>query len=138
MGRRGDVTVDLAEIRLQFLFVCLFLVESHCKQFCQGQECPLLDVFHPEFPLPTTASPTSRCPEGWFWRGCRHDMCDIPEPCKFPSLDSCQKRFPWTHKEVDLALHPIVGLVLKVAHWEKFPQDLFSKAWILFFFTVSK
>ena len=28
--------------------------------------------------------------------------CDMPEPCKFPSLDSCQKTFLWTHKEVDL------------------------------------
>ena len=35
--------------------------------------------------------------------------CDMPEPCKFPCLDSCQKRFLWTHKEVDLAPHPVVG-----------------------------
>ena len=35
--------------------------------------------------------------------------CDVPEPCKFPSLDSCQKRFLWIHKEVDLAPHPVVG-----------------------------
>ena len=34
--------------------------------------------------------------------------CDTPEPCKFPSLDSCQKRFLWTHKGVDLAPHPVV------------------------------
>ena len=27
----------------------------------------------------------------------------MPEPCKFPSLDSCQKRFLWTHKEADVA-----------------------------------
>ena len=26
--------------------------------------------------------------------------CDMPEPFKFPSLDSCQKRFLWTHREV--------------------------------------
>ena len=39
--------------------------------------------------------------------------CDIPEPCKFPSLDSCRKRFLWTHTEVDLALHPAVGLMHK-------------------------
>ena len=38
--------------------------------------------------------------------------CDMPKPCKFPPLDSCQKRFLWTNKEVDLALHLVVGLVL--------------------------
>ena len=48
----------------------------------------------------------------------------MPEPCKFPSLDSCQKRFLWTHKEVDLAPHPVVGLVLQEADAGKFPQAL--------------
>ena len=48
--------------------------------------------------------------------------CDMPELCKFPSLDSCQKRFPWTHKEVDLALHPVIGLMLQVGYAEKFPR----------------
>ena len=41
-------------------------------------------------------------------------VCGMLEPCKFPSLDSCQKRFLWTHKEVDLAPHPVIGLVLQV------------------------
>ena len=50
--------------------------------------------------------------------------CDMPQPCKFPSLDSCQKRFPWTHKEVDLALHSDVGLVLQVGDTEKFLHAL--------------
>ena len=36
----------------------------------------------------------------------------------------CQKRFLWTHKEVDFALHPVVCLVLKVGDAEKFPQKL--------------
>ena len=48
--------------------------------------------------------------------------CDIPEPCKFPSHHGCQKRFLWTYKEVDLALHPGVGPVLQVGDTEKFPQ----------------
>ena len=48
--------------------------------------------------------------------------CDVPEPCKFLSLDSCQKRFLWTNKEVDLAPHPVVGLVLQAGDEEKFPQ----------------
>ena len=43
---------------------------------------------------------------------------------KFPSLDSCRKRFLWTHKEVDLALHPVSGLVLQRNSAEKFSQAL--------------
>ena len=49
---------------------------------------------------------------------------DIPEPCKFPSLASCQNRFLWTFKEVDLAPHPVVGLLLQVGDVEKIPQAL--------------
>ena len=50
--------------------------------------------------------------------------CDMPKPCKFLSPDSCQKRFLWTHKEVDLAPHPVVDLVLQVGNREKFPPAL--------------
>ena len=50
--------------------------------------------------------------------------CDMSKPCKYPSLDSCQKRFLWIHKEVDLGPHPVVGLVLKVGDAEKFLQAL--------------
>ena len=50
--------------------------------------------------------------------------CDMPVPHKFLSLDSCQKRFLWTHKGVDLAPHTVVGLVLLVGDVEKFPQAL--------------
>ena len=48
--------------------------------------------------------------------------CDMPEPCKFPSPDSCPKRILWTHTEVDFAPHPVVGLVLQVGGTVKFPQ----------------
>ena len=48
--------------------------------------------------------------------------CDVPESCKFRSLDSCQKKFLRTHKEVDLAPCPVIGLVLQVGDTEKFPQ----------------
>ena len=66
--------------------------------------------------------------------------CVIPEPCKFPSLDSCQKRFLWTHKEADLAPYPVVGLVLQVGDAEKFSlvQVWFRKPGIFFFSRVSK
>ena len=48
----------------------------------------------------------------------------MPDPCKFLSLDSCQKRILWTHEEVDLAPHPVAGLVLQAGDTEKFPQAL--------------
>ena len=84
---------------------------------------PLFDVAHPAFPLPTTASPTLQgaLKDGF---GKAVVACDMPQPCKFPSLDSCQKRFLWTHKEVDLALHSVDGLVLQVGDAEKFLQAL--------------
>ena len=50
--------------------------------------------------------------------------CDMPEPCKFSSLDSCQKRFLWTHKEADLAPHPVVDPVLQVGDTVKFLYPL--------------
>ena len=51
-------------------------------------------------------------------------VCDMSEPCKFPSLYSGQQRLLRTHNEVDLAPHPVVGLVLQVGGAEKFPQAL--------------
>ena len=65
-------------------------------------------------------------------------LCDMPKPYKFPFLDSCKKRFLQTHNEVDLALHPVVGLVLQVGNTEKFLMHLASKAWILFSESASK
>ena len=41
---------------------------------------------------------------------------------KFSSLDRCQKRFLWTHREVAIAQHPVVGLLLQVGVTEKFPH----------------
>ena len=61
--------------------------------------------------------------------------CDMPKPCKFPSLDSCQ--ILWTHKEVDLAPHLVVGLVLQVGDRKKFPQALGFES-LDPFFRVSK
>ena len=62
--------------------------------------------------------------------------CDMPEPCKFLSLDNCQKRFLWTHEGVDLAPHPVVGLVLQVGDAEKFLQALGFKGLHPFLFFV--
>ena len=60
------------------------------EQFWHWQECPLFGVFHSAFPLPTTASPTI---QGALNADCGEAVvaCDMPEPCKLPSLDSCQK-----------------------------------------------
>ena len=36
----------------------IFSTGGRWEQFWHGQGCPLFDVVHPAFPLPTTASPT--------------------------------------------------------------------------------
>ena len=64
--------------------------------------------------------------------------CDMPEPCKFSSLDSYQKRFLWTHKEVDLAPHPVVGLVFQTRDAEKFPHALGFESLDYYFFFLSQ
>ena len=81
----------------------------------------IFNVVHSPFPLPITVSPTL---QGTLKDGFGEAVaaCDMPEPCKFLSLDNCQKRFLWTHEGVDLAPHPVVGLVLQVGDVEKFPQ----------------
>ena len=50
--------------------------------------------------------------------------CDIPEPCKFPSFESCRKSFLWIHNGVDLTPHPLVGSVFQVGDAEMFSQAL--------------
>ena len=88
----------------------VFFAEGLCEQFWRGQGCPLFDDVNPAFPLTTTASLQGFLKDGF---GEAFVACDMPEPCKFLSLDSCQ-RFLWTHEEIDLAPHPVVGLVLQV------------------------
>ena len=61
-----------------------------------------------------------RCPEGWFRK-----TRDKAELCELPSLDSCQKGFLQTHKEVALAPHQVVGTVLLAGDAEK----VFSCIW---------
>ena len=72
----------------------------------------------------TTALPTL---QGVLKDGFEEDVmaCDTPEPCKVPSFDSRRKkRFLWTHMEVDLVPHLVVGLVLQVGDTEKFPHAI--------------
>ena len=69
----------------------VFSAGGHCEQRWPGQGCPLFDVVYPAFPLPTTMSPTLQVTlkDGF---GEAVLACDMPELCKFLSLDSCQKR----------------------------------------------
>ena len=50
--------------------------------------------------------------------------CDMPEPCGYLCVDSCQKSILRASKEVHLAPYPVDGLVLQVGDAEKFPQAL--------------
>ena len=80
----------------------------------------VFDVVHPAFPMPTTALPALHdALKDGFEEAVM--VCDMPEPCQFPSLDSCKKRSPRIHKEVDLAPHSVVDLVLQVGRTKKFP-----------------
>ena len=63
--------------------------------------------------------------------------CDMSEPYKFPSLDSCQKVSSGIHKAINLALRPVVGLLLQVRDVEKFPHALGFES-LDPFFRVSK
>ena len=62
----------------------------------------------------------SRCPEGWFWRGCR----GVWHARTMQASVSWQLPELWTHKEVDLSPHLVVDLVLQVGDTEKFPHAL--------------
>ena len=110
---------------------------SPCEQFWHGQGCPLFDVVHPAFSLSATVSPThlGALKDGF---GEAVVACGMPKLCKLPSLDSCQKRFLWTHKEADLDPLPVVGLVLQVGNAEKFPQALGFENQDPFFFFQSQ
>ena len=70
----------------------VFSAGGPCGRFWHGQGCPLFDVVHPTFPLPITASPTL---QGALKDGFGEAVVasDMPEPCKFPFLDSCRRRF---------------------------------------------
>ena len=101
----------------------VFSSGGHCEQFWRGQESQLFDIVHPVFPLPTTTSPS---PQVALQDGFGESVlaCYMPEPCQFPSLDSCQKRFLWTHGEAVLIPQSVVGLVLKKGDGENFSHAL--------------
>ena len=121
LGRLGDKTDDSAEILFQSFPLEAFVSSSGMDIHVHS------DFVHPAFPLPTTASPNVQ--------GALKDdfgeavvACDMPKTWKFPSLDSCQTRFMWTRKDLDLVPRPVVGLVLHVEDVQKFPQALGFKS----------
>ena len=79
---------DSAETLFQFFF----LLEALMSSSGMGQGCPLFDAVRLAFPLPTSASP---CLQGALKDGFGEAVvaCYVPEPSKFPSLDSFQERF---------------------------------------------
>ena len=85
------------------------------------------DVVHPACPLPTTALPTLiDALRGGY--GEAVVACDMPT---VPSLDSCRTRFLWSHKDVDLTQHSVVGwscIVRQVRDAQKFTQALGVKS----------
>ena len=128
------VEAELRDNSAEVLFQS-FLQEALVDSFGMGRDVHPL-MFSQYFPLPTTALPTLQ--------GTRKDgfgeaavARDMPEPCKSPSLDSWHKMFLWTHKEVDLAMHPVVGLLILVGDAEKFPQAHGVESLNPFFFSVS-
>ena len=61
-----------------------------CGQFWHGQGCPLFDIVHPALALLTILSAIFQgAPKDGFAEAVM--VCDMPKPCKFLSLDSCQK-----------------------------------------------
>ena len=48
----------------------------------------------------------------------------VPEPSELSSPDSCQQRLLWADKGVDLAPHPVVGLLFRLGYAEKLPRAL--------------
>ena len=97
-----------------------FSAEGLCDQFWHGKVCPFFDIVNPALPLLTSELST-------FQTALKDDFgedvlaCDMPQPSKFLSLDSCQRRFLWAHKEADLALSPVAGFLLQVEDAKKFP-----------------
>ena len=57
-----------------------------------------------------------------------------PNDYDFLSLVKFLTRFLWTHREVTLAPHSVVDLVLQVENAEKFRRHLAWKVRIFFFF----
>ena len=114
LGRRGDMMNDSAEILSQS-----FLQEALVSSSGMGRDVCHLMFSVQHFLCRPQRRPLSKVPWRWFWGGCCQSLfavvtCDMHKPGKFTSLDSCQKRFLWTYKEIGPAPYLVNGLVLQV------------------------
>ena len=76
--------------------------------------------FHIMLSVPGRAYLRACIPTSWLWETCaKLSQSVLVLWAQSTSLDSCQKRFMWTHTEGDLAPHPVVGFVLQVGDTEK-------------------
>ena len=96
LGRRGDTRDDSVEILFQS-----FLQKALVSSSGMGRDVHSLMLSIQHFLCRPRCRPPSKVPWRMFF-GEAVVACDMPEPCKFPSL--------WTHKGVDLALRPVVVL----------------------------
>ena len=96
-----------------------------------GQGYPLFDVLHPAFSLPTTALPTL---QGALMDGFGEAVAayNVPKPCEFLSLYSCQKRFFRPTREFILLRTQALVLCSKWKMRRNFLRHLVSKACALF------
>ena len=69
-----------------------YLQEAIVSTSCMGRDVHSLTLVHLSFPLQTASSPTL---QGALKDGLGEAVvvCEMPEPCKFLSLNKCQKRF---------------------------------------------
>ena len=116
LGYRGDMRANSEKILFQS-----FLKEAIVSSSGMGREVHSLTLSTKHFLCQSWYCPSSKVP--WRMFGEAVVVCDI---------DSCQKRFLWTHKEVDLAPHPVIALCSKYEIHRSFLRHLVSKPWILF------
>ena len=81
MGGGGEVRDDSAEIFFQS-----FLQEALLSSFGMGRDVHSLMLSIQHFLCSAQGALNDGSGEAVM-------ACDMPEPCKFPSLDRCQKRF---------------------------------------------
>ena len=96
LGRRGDMRSDSAEILFQS-----FLLEALVSSPGMGRDVHSLMLSMQHFLCRPRRRPPSKVPRRMILERLSSSVT-CPEPCKFPSLDSCQMRCQWTHKEVVL------------------------------------
>ena len=91
----------------------VFSAGGHCEQVWHGQGCPVFRWCPSSLNFlcrPQASSALQSALKDDF--GEDVVACDMRTPCEFPSLDSRQKMFLWSHKEVDFVPHAVVGCVL--------------------------